>query len=74
METKPDLCNLAFVAGDMAFWQGAKYTNNPYTDRNLAYEWGKGWLEAEEDNEAERQAQLQEDKDDYQTMVLKGLG
>ena len=51
METKPEQNEVAFVAGNMAFWQGAKYTANPYTDRNLAYEWGKGWLAAEEDNQ-----------------------
>ena len=65
MENETERLEAAFVAGNMAFWQGAKYTSNPYTDRNLAYEWGKGWLEAEKDCLRENEAQLAEDREEY---------
>lgn len=70
METEQDLENLAFVAGDMAFWAGKRYTQNPYTDRNLAYRWSKGWLEAEKDCVRENSAHLAEALEDYHNSIL----
>ena len=52
MENESEQNEAAFVAGDMAFWAGAHYSrDNPYTDRDLRYQWSKGWLEAEKDNQ-----------------------
>lgn len=54
--TQQDQLTAVFVAGNMAFWQGARYTTgNPHKDKDLAFQWGKGWLEAEADNKRDAQ-------------------